>query len=104
MFISRDDARIFATAFGPRSGRDIVGIGGWIGSWELWIDPFSILSESWRTLAYDHRGSGATIAPVETIAMFSKGDWKRAACRCRSPTICRSCMAIACGWWKCCKI
>lgn len=67
MFITRSDARIFATAFGPRSGRTIVGIGGWIGSWELWIDPFSILSESWRTLAYDHRGSGATVAPIETI-------------------------------------
>lgn len=67
MFITSGDARIFATAFGPRSGRTIVGIGGWIGSWELWIDPFSILSESWRTLAYDHRGSGATVAPIETI-------------------------------------
>jgi pimeloyl-ACP methyl ester carboxylesterase len=67
MFITRGEARIFATAFGPKSGRVIVGIGGWIGSWELWIDPFSILSESWRTLAYDHRGAGATVAPIESI-------------------------------------
>lgn len=67
MFIARGDAQIFATAFGPKSGRTIIGIGGWIGSWELWIDPFSILSENWRTLAYDHRGAGATVAPIETI-------------------------------------
>ena len=67
MFITRGDARIFATAFGPKSGPAIIGIGGWIGSWELWLDPFSILSESWRTIAYDHRGSGATVAPIESI-------------------------------------
>ena len=69
MFITRDDARIFATAFGPKSGPAIIGIGGWIGSWELWLDPFSILSESWRTIAYDHRGSGATVAPIESITV-----------------------------------
>ena len=27
------------------------------------------LSKTWRTVAYDHRGTGATIAPVESISM-----------------------------------
>lgn len=68
MFIPVEDAKIFATAFGSPSLPAILGIGGWIGSWELWAEPFSILSEYWRTIAYDHRGSGATSGPVESIS------------------------------------
>jgi pimeloyl-ACP methyl ester carboxylesterase len=67
MFISLGDTKLYATAFGSPSNRTILGIGGWIGSWELWAEPFSILSAGWRTLAYDHRGSGASVAPVESI-------------------------------------
>jgi pimeloyl-ACP methyl ester carboxylesterase len=67
MFVDSGEATIFTTAFGPRPAPAILGIGGWIGNWELWAGPFSVLSERWRTLAYDHRGSGATQAPVETI-------------------------------------
>lgn len=68
MFINVGDAKIYTTAFGSTTSPVIVGIGGWIGSWELWAEPFSILSQSWHTIAYDHRGAGATIAPVESIA------------------------------------
>ena len=67
MFITVGDTKIYATAFGPTTAPVIVGIGGWIGSWELWVEPFSILSQKWRTIAYDHRGAGATVAPVESI-------------------------------------
>jgi pimeloyl-ACP methyl ester carboxylesterase len=67
MFIPVDDAQIFATAFGSSHAPCIVGIGGWIGNWELWADPFSILSATWHTVAYDHRGSGATQCAVESI-------------------------------------
>ncbi len=67
MFISHNQARIFAAGYGSRTQPAILGIGGWIGSWELWAGPFSILSECWFTLGYDHRGTGATVAPVETI-------------------------------------
>jgi pimeloyl-ACP methyl ester carboxylesterase len=62
MFITVGDAKIFTTAFGPLAAPPILGIGGWIGSWELWAEPFSILSATWRTISYDHRGSGATVA------------------------------------------
>lgn len=67
MFIQVDDARIFTTAFGSPTTPAILGIGGWIGNWELWAQPFSLLSANFHTLAYDHRGSGATIAPIESI-------------------------------------
>ena len=69
MFINVEDARIFATAFGVPSAPAIVGIGGWTGDWELWLDSFALLSDQWRTIAYDHRGSGATIASVESITL-----------------------------------
>ncbi|MES3015956.1 MAG: alpha/beta fold hydrolase [Pseudomonadota bacterium] len=67
MFIDSGDAKLYAVSSGATKGLTIVGIGGWIGSSELWAEPFSILSASWRTIAYDHRGSGASVAPVESI-------------------------------------
>ena len=68
MFITVGDAKIFTISFGRPTAPAILGIGGWIGSWELWAEPFSTLSANWHTIAYDHRGSGATIAPVESIS------------------------------------
>jgi len=68
MFITVGDAKLYATAFGATTSPTIMGIGGWIGSWELWVEPFAILSQQWRVIAYDHRGAGASIAPVESIA------------------------------------
>ncbi len=67
MFVSAAEAKLYTTSFGSRQNPTIVGIGGWIGSWELWAEPFSILSETFRTIAYDHRGSGASVAPAQTI-------------------------------------
>lgn len=67
MFITIGNAKIYATSFGSTSLPVIVGIGGWIGSWELWTEPFAILSQNWHTIAYDHRGAGSTLAPVESI-------------------------------------
>jgi 3-oxoadipate enol-lactonase len=68
MFITVADTKIYATAFGSTMSPAIVGIGGWIGSWELWAEPFAVLSQNWRVIAYDHRGAGATVAPVESIS------------------------------------
>jgi pimeloyl-ACP methyl ester carboxylesterase len=69
MFIPLEDANIFSITFGQPSAFPILGIGGWIGSWELWSGPFSILSASWQTIAYDHRGTGATTASHESITL-----------------------------------
>ena len=67
MFIPVGDAQIYTTSFGPVEAPPLIGIGGWIGSWELWAEPFAILSQTWRTIAYDHRGTGATLAPTGSI-------------------------------------
>ncbi len=68
MFIQHDDAELFVVSFGTGS-RTLVGIGGWTGSWEVWADVFGLLSPSWRTVGIDHRGTGATIAPPESISI-----------------------------------
>lgn len=73
MFITHNQARIFTIALG-HGRRAIVGIGGWIGSWEVWASTFSLLGPTWRAIAYDHRGSGATLAPVETITIDAMVD------------------------------
>jgi len=68
MFIPHNKAQLYTVEFsnGPRT---FVAHGGWTGSWELWTEPFTQLSKTWRTVAYDHRGTGATIAPVESISI-----------------------------------
>ncbi len=68
MFVTIDDAKIFVTSFGLATNPAILGIGGWIGSGELWSEPFSKLSASWHTITYDHRGTGVTVAPVQSIS------------------------------------
>lgn len=67
MFIHHDEADLFVVSFGGGS-RTLVGLGGWTGSWEVWADVFGILSQSWRTVGIDHRGTGATVAPPESIS------------------------------------
>lgn len=67
MFIDANEAKLYATRYGPKHAPVIVGIGGWIGSSELWAEPFAILSDTWQTIAYDHRGCGATVASVASI-------------------------------------
>jgi len=66
MFIQHRDAQIFTVSFGKGS-HTLVALGGWTGSWEVWTDVFSVLSEEWHTIGFDHRGTGATIAPPESI-------------------------------------
>lgn len=66
MFLRSDDADLFVTSFGSGS-RTIVAHGGWVGSGELWQQPFEQLSRSWRAITYDHRGTGATVNRAATI-------------------------------------
>ncbi len=71
MFLKLDDAELFVSAFGK--GPDtLVAHGGWVGSGELWYQPFEHLSRSWRTITYDHRGTGATVnhAPAITFELL----------------------------------
>lgn len=68
MFISHNSAQLYTVEFG-NGPRTILAHGGWTGSWELWTGPFQSLSKTWRAIAYDHRGTGATVAPVESISI-----------------------------------
>lgn len=70
MFVRHGDAQFFTVSFGA-GPRTIVALGGWAGNWELWAEPFAHLSKTWRTVAYDHRGVGATLSPVESISVES---------------------------------
>ncbi|MCO5188246.1 MAG: alpha/beta hydrolase [Anaerolineae bacterium] len=68
MFIDHDGITLFTTSFGRKDAPPLLALSGWIGTWEDWVDTFSVLSEGdWRLIGYDHRGSGATIAPVASI-------------------------------------
>ena len=69
MFVSTPKATLYCTAFGAIDAPVILGIGGWIGSGELWALPFETLSQRWRTISYDHRGSGASVADVDSITL-----------------------------------
>lgn len=59
MYLKSHDADILVSAFGA-GPRTLLAHGGWVGSGELWLAPFEILSPSWRTITYDHRGTGGT--------------------------------------------
>jgi len=60
MFLKSLDADLFVSECGPVGGNTIVAHGGWVGSGELWMQPFEALSKTWRCITYDHRGTGAT--------------------------------------------
>ncbi len=67
MVIDVADGKLFALRHGDRTKRTIVGIGGFVGSSEVWAEPFAVLSDRWSTIAYDHRGTGASIASTSSI-------------------------------------
>lgn len=67
MYLKSHDADILVSAFGA-SPRTLMAHGGWVGSGELWAAPFEILSRSWRTITYDHRGTGATRCAAADIS------------------------------------
>ena len=68
MFITANNAQLFTISFG-QGGRSLLALGGWAGSWEVWADTLAVLSRTWRAVGYDHRGTGATVAPLESITI-----------------------------------
>lgn len=66
MFLDIDGNKIFALSFG-RGPRTILAHSGWVGNVEDWIATLAPLSATWRTVVYDHRGTGETVVPVEKI-------------------------------------
>ncbi len=47
--------------------KTLVGISGAFGTWEIWQQPFELLSPRWRTIGYDHFGVGETRVPPELV-------------------------------------
>lgn len=66
MFIPAGGHLLNAVDLGVGS-RTFVAHGGWVGSWELWQQPIELMQSSWRCIAYDHRGAGASTAPPEDV-------------------------------------
>lgn len=65
MFIDVPGTTLHATAFGS-GPRVLLATGGWVGSWEMWLDVATRLSASWRVIAFDHRGSGESPLTPDT--------------------------------------
>ena len=67
MFLDIDGHRVFTLDFGP-GPRTLLAHSGWVGNFEDWIGALAPLSRTWRTVVYDHRGTGETRVPVEAIS------------------------------------
>ncbi len=66
MFIPAGGHLLNTVEFGS-GARTLVAHGGWVGSWELWQQPFELMQRDWRCISYDHRGSGASTAPPTDV-------------------------------------
>jgi len=66
MFLDIAGNKVFTLGFG-RGPRTILAHSGWVGNVEDWIATLAPLSATWRTVVYDHRGTGETHVPVEAI-------------------------------------
>ena len=66
MFVEVNGQLLQAVSFGSGE-RTLVAHGGWVGNWELWQQPFELLSPTWRCLSYDHRGSGESVTDPATL-------------------------------------
>lgn len=66
MFVPADGFLLNSVEFGS-GPQTFVAHGGWVGSWELWQEPFQLLQSRWRCIGYDHRGSGASTFPPDSI-------------------------------------
>lgn len=66
MFLDINNRKVFSLSFGA-GPRTFLAHGGWVGNSELWLHPFEILSQSWRAVTYDHRGTGLTTSVPNDI-------------------------------------
>jgi len=66
MFLDVNGQRLNVVSFGS-GPRTFLAHGGWVGNWELWQQPFELMSPRWRCVSYDHRGSGESAVPPDSI-------------------------------------
>jgi pimeloyl-ACP methyl ester carboxylesterase len=67
VFVRSDDVLLNVVRWGSTEHPAFVAHGGWVGSWELWQEPFHLMQSRWQCVSYDHRGSGATVADAGQI-------------------------------------
>ena len=70
MFVEINGNLLNTVSFGA-GATTFLAIGGWVGSWEVWQQPFELLSTRWRCVSFDHRGAGES--PVPLSALDPKG-------------------------------
>ena len=73
MFVEIGSRRIFMERSGSGDAV-VVGVSGSFGTSEIWRPPFGFLSESCRTVAYDHLGTGLTEAPAGAVTFERQVD------------------------------
>lgn len=66
MFIEVNGILFNTVSFGAGQ-QTFFAISGFVGSWEVWLQPFELMSTRWRCISYDHRGAGETPVPPEKI-------------------------------------
>lgn len=66
VFLDIDGNKVFTLSFG-KGPRTILAHSGWVGNVEDWIAALAPLSETFRTVIYDHRGTGETRVPIDRI-------------------------------------
>jgi pimeloyl-ACP methyl ester carboxylesterase len=66
VFLDINNRKVFSLSFGA-APRTFLAHGGWVGDSELWLQPLEILSQSWRAVTYDHRGTGLTTSVPDDI-------------------------------------
>jgi pimeloyl-ACP methyl ester carboxylesterase len=66
MFIKVGERMMNTVSFGA-GDPPLLAVGGWIGTWQVWRQPLEILSRSHRCIAYDHRGSGQSLAEASEL-------------------------------------
>lgn len=66
MFLDINGRKIHSLSFGVGT-HTFLAHGGWVGDLELWLQPFETLSQAWRTVTYDHRGTGITTSVPNDI-------------------------------------
>jgi len=66
MFVEAQRTHLFVSSFGT-GNRTALALGGWIGSGEMWLPVLGRLSQTWRTVTFDQRGSGTSHVPNRDI-------------------------------------
>lgn len=66
MLVPVGDHHLFTVDLGR--GTPLLLHDGWVASWQLWLPLIERLQDDWRCIALDHRGTGASTLPADSIS------------------------------------